>query len=607
MPPGEKERLNALEYYQVMDTGSEPILDSITDLCSKLFDVPISLVSLLDEKRQWFKSNCGLDPGTGPVMETPRRDAFCMYAILPDAPNVLVIPDATKDDRFKDNVLVTDWPHIRFYAGAALITKAGHKLGTLCLIDTKARPNGLSEWQKQMLLGLAAVVVETFDRCYPDDALDRLSGEKDLLLRAISCFSEGMLIVDAAEREKQPIIFVNDSWTDITGFRKDETYGKSTIELLAGDDTDDQMTLAFVDAMAREDCTTTEGLVYKKKGEDETRRAFRARFTFTPLVNSAGNLTHYFGVCSDVTKDHEYEEMKLQARTRMIDMASAPIFVVGVDGGVSMWNRAATGMTGYAKEDIEGQQLHHHIVPQYREQVREMLARALQGQLESNQADEKLDESVSGHSFECAMNSKSGRRIELLLSVSPMYDMGLVVVCADITSRVQQEQEHKELANLLEEANAPIFGIDAQGRVNIWNANVAEITGFKPLDVLGKRLVDTVVPPKHRESVNAVLTGALKGDAAASIEVRTMDLALPGKERVLLLSATCKRDTDGKIVGVIGVGQDFTARKNLELAKNTFLASFRCDTPSWCTLSYDTPSWCTLLCTLSCTLSCTFF
>ena len=128
----ESERLAALERFEVLDTPSEPLLDSLTDLAAQTFTAPIALISLVDNERQWFKACVGLD-----VDHTARDISFCQYTILSD--QVFVVLDATQDERFRDNPLVTGPPDIRFYAGAPLITPEGYRLGTLCIIDTAAR------------------------------------------------------------------------------------------------------------------------------------------------------------------------------------------------------------------------------------------------------------------------------------------------------------------------------------------------------------------------------------------------------------------------------------------------------------------------------------
>jgi diguanylate cyclase (GGDEF)-like protein/PAS domain S-box-containing protein len=142
----EERRLQALHGYGVLDTPSEAGFDEITHLASVWLDVPIVLVSLVDQDRQWFKSRVGL---TAP--ETPRRLSFCSVAL--ERPNeMLVVTDATQDPRFRDNALVTGEPGIRFYAGAPLRTPEGLALGTLCVIDRRPREFGLRERETLTLL-----------------------------------------------------------------------------------------------------------------------------------------------------------------------------------------------------------------------------------------------------------------------------------------------------------------------------------------------------------------------------------------------------------------------------------------------------------------------
>jgi signal transduction histidine kinase len=128
----EDKRIAALESYEILDTLPEPAFDELTTLASQLTEAPISLISLIDRERQWFKSCIGLD-----THETPRAMAFCAYAIEQAEP--LVVHDARKDPRFANNPLVTGAPGIQFYAGFPLIDEQGAALGTLCVIDTKPR------------------------------------------------------------------------------------------------------------------------------------------------------------------------------------------------------------------------------------------------------------------------------------------------------------------------------------------------------------------------------------------------------------------------------------------------------------------------------------
>lgn len=147
----ESGRLEALNDYQVLGTEAEAPFDDITYLAAQACSVPICLVSLIDSERQWFKSKVGVE-----VSETPRDIAFCDHAIQ-DHSHILEVEDARQDQRFAANPLVNGPPHIRFYAGAPLVTPSSYAIGTLCVIDQQ--PRRLTASQRETLTRLSRLVV----------------------------------------------------------------------------------------------------------------------------------------------------------------------------------------------------------------------------------------------------------------------------------------------------------------------------------------------------------------------------------------------------------------------------------------------------------------
>ena len=155
IPDNESERLFSLYKLEILDTPPEQRFDYITEKVKIYFNVSIALISLVDEKRQWFKSRQGLD-----AKETSREISFCGHAINQD--DLFIVNDTFEDERFIDNPLVTENPFIRFYAGAPLKSTEGFKVGTLCIIDKS--PRSFSENDMALLREFADMVEEELNK-----------------------------------------------------------------------------------------------------------------------------------------------------------------------------------------------------------------------------------------------------------------------------------------------------------------------------------------------------------------------------------------------------------------------------------------------------------
>jgi len=214
LPANEQERLAVLRKYDILDTEPEEAFERMVQLATYICQTPIAAISLVDERRQWFKAIVGLD-----AKETTRDVAFCAHAILQD--EALVVPDAQADERFRDNPLVSSAPDIRFYAGVPLVTSGGYHLGTLCVIDRV--PRELDVAQLDAIKVLADNVMAHMDLRLSHKNIRQYVDDLQLAATIFESSSESMVVTDAENR----IITVNPAFTAITGYSISEVVGKN--------------------------------------------------------------------------------------------------------------------------------------------------------------------------------------------------------------------------------------------------------------------------------------------------------------------------------------------------------------------------------------------
>ena len=215
----EERRLAALRDYAIIDTPAEPRFDRVARMAAHVMDTPIALVSVIDESRQWVKAAHGLA-----ITDVPRPATFCTHAI--ERAQVMVIEDAIQDPRFFSNPMVTGAPYIRFYAAAPLRNWQGYNLGTLCVVDRKARKIDIK--QKRLLEDLAAMVVDELEtrrsmlelrRLATTDSLTGIHNRRQFLELAGK-------EVSRAARYEQPLCLL---MADIDRFKRiNDTYGHET-------------------------------------------------------------------------------------------------------------------------------------------------------------------------------------------------------------------------------------------------------------------------------------------------------------------------------------------------------------------------------------------
>lgn len=192
----EEARISELLEYAILDTPPEISLDEIVHIASYICQTPISLISIVDKERQWFKAKVGLN-----ATQTERDISFCGHAIQYD--DIFIVENAELDERFKDNPLVTAEPRVVFYAGAPLITNKGFKIGTLCVIDHK--PKSLNDEQKRILKSLSKMVIQSLEM---NKILKKIHNEQKNLIFHAKMLSLGEMASGIAHEINNPLMII---------------------------------------------------------------------------------------------------------------------------------------------------------------------------------------------------------------------------------------------------------------------------------------------------------------------------------------------------------------------------------------------------------------
>lgn len=321
-------RLEALSRYDILDTPPEPEFDDIVAIARRVCKTPVALVSLVAEDRPWFKARIGFD-----ACETPLSQSVCAHAL--DADGLLVITDLTRDDRTRDNTLVSGPPHIRFYAGAALLTPEGIAIGSLCVIDDKPRPDGLSAEQADTLrelarqtmivMGLRKAMVAREAALAEERRQHEFSRERALASEAAS---DRMRQAEALVREAQEAARVGAFEVDIASDRFQVTaefcriFGLPSQDLFAAAEIEDLVLLPDRGAVAssrttRRDATAPQDVEYRiRRKHDGALRWIYRRGSFA--WNADGEPVRMLGVVQDIT-DRKLVEIRARALVTLGD------------------------------------------------------------------------------------------------------------------------------------------------------------------------------------------------------------------------------------------------------------------------------------------------
>lgn len=330
----EPERLEALRAYEILDTEPEQKFDDLTLLAKFICETPIALITFVDEDRQWFKSKIGLS-----AAQTPRTVSFCSHAILEEG--VMVVPDATADERFADNPLVTGDPGVRFYAGAPLVAPTGHALGALCVIDRV--PRELTPSQSEALRALARQVVAQLE------LRRRLKQEREEAREAIEERDTTLQLIVA---QMPAVLWSTDRDLRLTssdgaalrylGHKPDQFVGVTLFDFFRTTDPE------FLPLVAHRKALLGESVSFDFEWSGRTYASH-----CEPLRNPDGTIKGVIGVALDITRQKRTErelQKSFSLLRATLDSAAEGILVVDDRGKIANFNESFVQMFGVPRE-----------------------------------------------------------------------------------------------------------------------------------------------------------------------------------------------------------------------------------------------------------------
>lgn len=420
LPTNEKVRLARLKRLMVLDTSPENFFDEVTKMASTLCGTSIALISLVDENRQWFKSNVGIEGAS----ETPRDFAFCAHTILDNA--VMEVPNALEDARFKDNPLVTSDPHIRFYAGAPLTTPEGLNVGTLCVIDRQ--PRNLDAFQKTMLEHLSQLVVKAL--ISREHLLNELNKQSRQYANIVETSSDAIL----SKTLDGIVLTWNAGAEKIFGYSLEEMLGQRVGKLFPEDRLHEEQ--MFIEKIKQQELVAsfeTERLT--KSGE-----RIHVSVSLSPIVDLQGHVIGVSTIARDITKQKKTEQAFLIEHERLkvtMDSIGDAVITTNQQGMIEYLNPVAEKMTGWSTAEARGLPLQavFHIV---HENSRQPAANPISACLQENR--------TMGLPNQTVLISRHGVEYGIEDSASPIRSqagevLGAVLVFHDVTLQRQMAQE----------------------------------------------------------------------------------------------------------------------------------------------------------------------
>jgi PAS domain S-box-containing protein len=526
LPSNDKQRVAALHKLRLLDSEDEERFDRLTRMSARMFNVPISYISLVDENRQWLKSCVGVG-----VRETARDISFCGHAILSKEP--FIIPDATLDSRFSDNPLVTGPPHVRFYAGIPLATEDNFLVGTLCLVDQ--RPRTFAAEDVKLFQDVAVI------------ARDEMNFRGSRQLAAIINSSDDAIISKTLDGI---ITTWNLGAEKVFGYSAEEAIGQPMLLLFPPERVVEEKDILAQIAQGKK-VEHFETVRVRKDG-----KRIHISVTLSPIIDERGKVIGASKIARDISgrKEAEEELRESEGKFRLLaEHITDVLWITSPDLGTMHYVSPGYQQTwGRSTEDLYA---HPHqwaeaIVPEDRERVLAVFG--------------TLMRTAPNVSVEYRIARPDG-------TVRWIHDRGFQVrdddgqlirltgIAADITDRKEAMGKIAEQAAFLDKARDAILVRDLEGKILFWNKGAEHIYGWASEEVVGRNIGGLLYTDlKKFEEANALTIR--QGEWSGELHHLTKNRG----ELTVEARWTLIRDQEGRPKSVLAINTDITEKKKIE-------------------------------------------